>query len=194
MLVVFASEVSSLMDLDKFHPRSETLKSITSRISDLAKLFQHIQIVDEDDDVKIQTVETKPEFFMHKLFARQLANHVTIKGRILLQNKVICMEKRRTKKFNHGPFPNELCLAQVYLWLLNEKGAYVRFTELHGDQSHVTIIEEDSLFTLRWTSSIASLLKDRNCNKPSVSCKELPLFDPMPSDPPPVHGSDPNDS
>ncbi len=146
MYNLFASEVPGLLALDKYHSQEEVLLSVRSR-----PLVPHQDVV-----VREYVGETMA-------FAREIAENVQISGRVQFESLDPCVilitRQRKGDKAYRKVFPNDECLAQVYMWLVN-RNCKVKFIEKTTNETcSPIIILQKTDFGSKTIPFIASLLK-----------------------------------
>lgn len=110
MYTIFASEVPGLLGLDKFHKKETIIPLIIERHEKQAITNIHVYCIN-DDIVHDQT----------KTFTKKLTNDVIISGRIQMdKDGYILIERSRQNQLTRKIWPNDACLAQVYLWLVDQ--------------------------------------------------------------------------
>jgi hypothetical protein len=158
--VIFATEIPSLLQLDIFHSHQTTLEKIAKRNYQETKLiYQKIKIGSDTEQARVEfrSVNQKVEGEI-KIFQRELTPTIIVSGRCEVQDHAITMRKKR-KKLYRGLFEDEMCLAQIYLWLVNDRQTcvvFIEYTDL-GTQ-HITIIRETPEFI--WKEKIAIMVEE----------------------------------
>lgn len=162
-MYLFASEVPALFGLDKFHTRQEILDRVKSRKVSKLRAEEDIpfEIVEEDDD-RPKTEEKKLQL------TRELIPNVQVRGRVTViessSKTTILLRRRRTKNMSRRLWPNDACLAQVYLWLFNPSSSTeceVRFEEtMAGEDPFTSIIRPSQTFATLQIPSLQKSLSD----------------------------------
>ncbi len=166
MITIFASEIASLLDLDPFFKKRDTLLKIEKRYRNqntyISKLFQNMTIVSEDNEITVHSLECDHKSVDKiKTFSRDLTTSIKIKGKFtLIDANTILVNKKRIKNINNGPFANELCQAKLYLWLLNSKNGVVQFIEETNKEQSISFIYYDPSFELIWNQMIVSIITE----------------------------------
>ncbi len=165
MITIFASEIASLLDIDPFYKKNETLLKIEKRYRNqnmyISKLFKNMAIVTQDEN-KFHFVECSDQSTDEiKTFSRDLTKSIKIRGKFRVKDtNTIVFTRKRTKKINNGPFANELCQAKLYLWLLNSKNGVVHFIEETNKQQVVNYISFEPMFDFILNQVIVSIITD----------------------------------
>jgi hypothetical protein len=143
-LVIFASEIPDVLGFNHFVTKAEAIHKIKSR-KVYARRKQEI-VVRKLQCLKIEDDDEQKEVTLSRLLATTPPFDITISGRFLLSRKtdgrkVISMTRTRQKDITKRIWDNDACLAQTYLWLLNEENSMVKFRE-ESEISTSTFVEK----------------------------------------------------
>lgn len=133
---IFASEIPALFDLDKFNPKQDTLEKILNRV--------HVRLVD-DDVIHCPTI------------TKILTPEIQITGKINRDNHgMLNISRTRKNKLIGKVFPNDECLAQVYLWLTGD--CELKYTETYENEQYIKTISKCVLFESMLVEYLTNLL------------------------------------
>ncbi len=136
---IFACEVPALLNLDKmFLSRQQACQHIQNR----PKVQTDVGIL-----VRMYDVDQADQ-----KYTRMLTDHCQISGRICFETFNPCVillkRQRKTDHIYRRVFPNDECLAQVYMWLIDRpcRVKYIETSTEAGGQRFTAYISKSSQF------------------------------------------------
>ena len=143
---LFASEIPCLLGLNKFKSKEQILDNFLKRGKTCKK---EPNIV--DNMMKLSLQEDNSPHVVIK--GRDLTPTIHISGKMILEENeksaIVYITRERKSKITRKIWPEDECLAQVYLWILEPeygKNTHVVFQEECGTDLFVTTMESNELF------------------------------------------------